>query len=342
MIAVLVLGGSGFVGRHLVARLVAAGCRVTVPSRRPARARSLTVLPAVRVVDADVHQDSALAPLIAEHDAIVNLIGILHGRPGRYPPAEAGSRAGQWPLDVAALDIGPDFGRAHVDLADRVVRLAPPGMRLIHMSALGAQAAPPAELPSRYLRSKAAAEAIVSASNLAWTIVRPSLLFGEGDSSLSLFAALQGPLPVLALPRAKARFQPLWVGDLARAMAACLVDPRGRLTVGRAFEVAGPTVMTLADMVRLAGQAAGHRRPVIGLPDGLGRLLAALMEIAPGPTLMSRDNLASMSIDNVLPANATPLLPVFDIVPRPVDEVLPSYLGRLHTDFDEARLRAGH
>lgn len=340
MTRVLVAGGSGFVGRHLVARLASAGCQVTVPTRHPPRARSLILLPGVTVVEASLHDDGAVAALLAEQDAVVNLVGILHGRAGPYPPSDASRPAPAWPLDVAALSVGPDFGRAHVGLADRFVRLGRPGLRFIQMSALGAQAAPPARLPSRYLRSKAAAEAIVQASSLDWTIVRPSVLFGEGDSATNLFAALSGILPVLALPRASARFQPLWVGDLVQAMAACLVDPRGRQTVRRAYEVAGPAVMTLGEMARLCGLAAGHRRPVIGLPDGLGRLMASVMEKLPGPTLMSADNLDSMSLDNVLGTDANPLLPVFGIVPRPIDEVLPSYLGNLHTRHDVARARA--
>ncbi len=340
MTRVLVTGGSGFVGRHLVAQLAANGCHVTVPTRYPPRARPLIVLPHVRVVEASLHDDAAVASLLEGQDAVVNLVGILHGRPGAYPPPDQEAASQRWPLDVAALQVGPDFGRAHIGLTDRLVRLSPPGLRFVQMSGLGTQAAEPARLPSRYLRSRAAAEAVVRASSLDWTIVRPSVLFGDGDSSTTLFAALLAWLPFMILPRADAKLQPLWVSDLAKALAGCLVDPRRGQTSRQAFEVGGAEVMTLAELVRRSALAAGHRRPVIGVSDGLGYRMAGLMEKLPGPTLMSTDNLDSMALANVLGADARSLLSVFGIVPRPLDEVLPTYLGRPKTRYDLARTRA--
>jgi NADH dehydrogenase len=173
--------------------------------------------------------------------------------------------------------------------------------RIVHVSALGAAA----DAPSHYLRSKAAGEAALLASGLDVTILRPSVIFGEDDRFLNLFAQLQRWTPVLPLPSAQTRFQPVWVHDVALALVRCLEDGT---TAGRTFEAAGPTVYTLAELVQLAGRCSGHERLVIGLPMGPGRLQAAMMRLLPGEPLMSADNLDSMRADNV----ATGMLPGLD------------------------------
>ncbi len=332
MTRILVTGGSGFIGSRLVPLLEAAGCEVTVPTRHRERARHLLVLPKAVVVPGSIHDDATLARLVDRADAIVNLVGILHGRTGRADGDEYG--------------VGPDFMKAHVHLAERLVAAATrrsadtsrPPLRFVQISALGVDADDVSRLPSRYLRSKAVAERIVRASPLDWTILRPSVVFGEGDSFLSLFATLQRFLPALALASTQARFQPVHVDDLAHAIRNCLVGPYALQTRQRTFEVAGPAVYTLEQLIRLAGAASGHARPIVTLPDGLGRLQAGLMEWMPGPTLMSRDNLDSMKVDNVATGPVDPLL---GIDPVSIESVAPRYLAQGDSPYNAERRHAG-
>lgn len=292
---VLVLGGTGFVGRQLCERLVRAGHRVTVPTRRAIRAREVALLPGVTVVQASVHDPAALAQLLPGHDAVVNLVAILHG-------SEA------------------DFERVHVELPRKLAAacLQAGVRRLLHVSALGADP----NGPSKYQRSKARGEVVLRDAGLALTVLRPSVIFGSGDRFLNLFADLQALAPVVPLAGAGTRFQPVWVGDVAEALVRALQRPD---TVGRAYECAGPDVRTLAELVRLAGHWSGHPRPVFGLPDGLARLQALLMELAPGEPLMSCDNLDSMRVDNI--ATGAPGLAELGIEAASLASVVPGYLG---------------
>jgi len=228
---VLVLGGTGFVGRHVVPKLVAAGHRVVVPTRRRDRARPLFLLPTCTVVEADIHDRGALARLARGTDALVNLVGILH---------ESGRDT---------------FARAHVELPRNAIAACRDAgvRRLVHMSALNA--AP--DGPSRYQRSKGEAEALVEASGLDWTIFRPSVIFGRGDSFLSMFAKLVRLMPVVALASADARFQPVWIGDVAHCFATAVDDPR---TVGQRYDLCGPAVYTLRELVAKVGAITGHPR----------------------------------------------------------------------------------
>jgi uncharacterized protein YbjT (DUF2867 family) len=311
--SVLVVGGAGFIGSHLIAKMALTGCRVTVPTHRYAHARHLLALPNVDdVIEADVHDDAALDRLLKDKDAVINLVGILHGRAGA-----PGTR------------YGPDFANAHVELPRRVVAAcARHGVhRYLHMSALGADR----DGPSMYARSKADGE-IAAFSNPAVgaTVFRPSVVFGEGDRFLNLFARLQKWLPVMLLGGADAKFQPVYVGDVAQAFVNALDDER---TIGRIYELAGPTVYTLRELVRLAGRYAGHPRPVIGLPDAIAGIQATLLEHAPGAPLMSRDNLDSMRVDNVAHG---PIAAELDIQPTALEAVAPYYLqgGRPHAGVD--------
>lgn len=315
--SVLLLGGSGFIGSRIAARLAADARRVVVPTRNEERARALLTLPTVHVVQADVHDDARLASLMRAADAVVNTIGVLHG--GRGSPWGAG------------------FQRAHVDLPARVVALARENgvRRVLHISALGVLDDGERSLPSMYLRSKAAGERIVrEARELQSTVFRPSVVFGPGDAFLNRFAALQKWLPVFPVGRAEARFQPVFVGDVASAIVNALDTPA---TFGRCYEIAGPEIYTLRELIRFAGQLSGHPRPVIALPDTLGRLQALVLEMLPGPKLMSRDNFDSMSIDNVASA---PIAPELGVVPTPLEAVAPLYLHERVMRLGEERRRA--
>ena len=295
----LLLGGTGFVGRSLCEALARAdpALRVVVPSRRPERAKRLAPLPALQLVRADVHDAAQLEALLDGCDAVVNLVAILHG-------------------SAAA------FERTHVELPRKLASAcrAQRVKRLVHVSALGADV----NGPSRYQRSKGRGEAVLRDAGLELSILRPSVIFGADDRFLNLFARLQALFPVLPLAGAKARFQPVWVGDVAAAIVRCLLD---RSTIGLTIECAGPQVFTLAELVRLAGRWSGHRRPVIPLPDALGRLQALAMELVPGEPLMSRDNLDSMRVDNVA-TGTLPGLVGLGIEARSLDSVAPGYLRR--------------
>jgi NADH dehydrogenase len=301
--SVLVLGGSGFIGSVLCGKLVerfgAGSAQIVVPSRHVTRARHLQLLPTVRIAPADVHDDATLARLVRGRDAVVNLVGILHGR-------EA------------------DFERVHAQLPRRLAQAcAGAGVnRVVHVSAIGADA----KAPSRYLRSKAAGEAALATKGLDLTVLRPSVVFGEGDRFLTTFARLQALLPVVAIPAPQARFQPVWVDDLAAAIVRSLDD---RSTIGETIECGGPEVLTLEELVRIAGRASGHRRRVVGLPAAIARIEAFFLEALPGEPLMSRDNLDSMRVPSVV-SGALPGLARLGIRPTGVEVIAPLYLGRAH------------
>ncbi len=302
---VLVLGGSGFIGRHLIAKLAETGRRVIVATRRFEHAKHLQVLPAVdAVVEADIHEDATLDRLMLGMDAVINLVGILHSKPA-----------------VPGAPYGPDFARVHVELPRRIVSAcAVNGVRrYLHMSALGADAT----APSMYLRSKAAGEAAAfSHSAVGTTVFRPSVVFGEEDRFLNLFAAMQKILPLILLPAADAKFQPVYVQDVAQALVNALDNDR---TIGHVYELAGPQIYTLRELVRLAGAFSGNVRPVFAMPPALAHWQAWLLERLPGVPLMSRDNLDSMTIDNVPSGTIAPEL---GIRPAALEAVMGERLAR--------------
>jgi uncharacterized protein YbjT (DUF2867 family) len=308
--AVLVLGGSGFVGRHLVSQLASAGRRVTVPTRRREHAKHLILLPTVDVVEADIHDGAVLERLVGGADSVVNLVGILNE-----------ARRG-------------DFARIHVDLTRKVVGACRTAgvSRLLHMSALGADP----QGPSRYLATKGEAEAIVAASGLSWTIFQPSVIFGREDRFLNLFARLERVLPVIALACPHARFQPVFVGDVVRSFIRSLPDDA---THGQRYPLCGPKIYTLRELVAYVGELAGHRRPILSLGPTLSMLQARMMEWLPGP-LLSRDNILSMRKDSVcdceFPAQ-------FGFAPAALDAVVPEYLSvtAVRSRFDIYRAHSG-
>ena len=302
--AVLVVGGSGFIGRHLVASLAAAGIRVTVPSRRRERAKHLILLPTVDVVEADVMAPDVLARLCAGHDAVYNLVGVLHSRRGR--PEERG-----------ANEYGPDFARVHVELPQKIVAAcrATGVRRILHISALGASSS----APSEYLRSKAFGEKVLfAAEDLDISVFRPSVVFGPEDAFLNQFATMARFLAVIAVPCPQARFQPVYVGDVARALHFALEEPEAG---GKAYELCGPGVYTMKELVELVCAITGRRRLVVGLPDRLSYLQAWMLEHLPGK-LMTRDNYRSMQVPNTCDAPFP-----FNLHPQALEAVAPLYLA---------------
>ena len=258
---ILIIGGSGFIGSAITAKLSAQGKRVLVPTRRRERAKHLITLPTVDVIEAGVQDANTLAGLMQGMDAVINLVGVLHS------------------------DIGTPWGKrfqtTHVDLARQVAEAcAAAGVpRLLHMSSLGADS----NAPSMYLRSKAAGEAAVTtalreaAACTALTVFRASVVYGQGDKFINLFAWLQRYAPVVALGKPDAKLQCIWVEDVAQAFVNALDAPH---TFGKTYELGGPKVYTLKQLVEYAGQVSGHPRMVFGLPDRLAYLQAWMMEVA--------------------------------------------------------------
>lgn len=299
---VAIIGGSGFIGQALAAALASRGKSVRVITRKREHAKDLWLLPKIQIIEANPHDEAALHEALENAQSIVNLVGVLHSKPGK-----------PW---------GPDFDAAHVKLPARIARCMSRRKirRLVHISALGAAE----HAPSMYLRSKAAGEAALRSNQaLDLTILRPSVVFGPGDQFLNLFAKLQKLSPVIPLATPHARFQPIDVRDLANAIANCLENTA---TIGKQYECVGPDVLTLYEIVHWAGVYAGCPRPIIPLPDGMAWMQAWIMEILPGRPLMSRDNLASASIPNVGSGPMSPDLGIRN--PQSLHAVAPTYLGK--------------
>ena len=291
-----IVGGSGFVGRAVADHLCERGIRVRVLTRSRPRAMPIAVLPTAEIEVVDPHDVPALTRAFDDMDAVVNLVGILHEGSGRT------------------------FRACHVELPRKVVQAchAAGVQHLVHMSALGASA----DGPSAYQRSKAEGEGAVRAAvgALPFTIFRPSVIFGEGGGFVDLFASLVRLFPVIPLARADARFQPIWVEDVARSIADALGNPR---CFGKTYELAGPRAYTLREIVAFVAGTLGLKRAIVGLPGPLAQLQALALELLPGK-LMTRDNLRSMSVDNV---SAAPFPEDFGFRPAPMESVVPAYLA---------------
>ena len=319
---ILILGGAGFIGGHLAARLVADGRRVVVPTRRRERYRRLILLPTIELAQADIHDDATLARLVAGQDAVINLVGTLNGG--------AAKRSG--------ASYGPGFAQAHVELPRRLVAACEKAnvRRLLHVSALGADP----KGPSMYLRSKGDGEAIVAAArDLRPTLFRPATVFGRNDFFLNRFKFLAKLLPVLPIGSAGARVQPIWVEDVADAIFNALDNED---TIGKTYELCGPRIYTIGELAAFSARASGHPRRIISLSPGPAHLAARLMELGPGAPLVSRDNLDSLTVDAVASRQPYVAAPELGISPSPLELEAVTYLSGTspQTRFDRYRARA--
>ena len=301
---IVVLGGSGFVGRLLVKHLAEQGHRVTVLSRNLSSHLDRLLPPGVTLREMDVYDAEALRQAIAGADAVVNLVGILN---------ESG-------------DDGIGFRHAHVELTKRIIDACRANgvRRLLQMSSLNAGRG-----NSHYLRSRGEAEAAVKASGLDWTIFEPSVIFGTGDGLFTRFAALIKYPPVLPLACADTKFAPVYVGDVVEAFSRSLRD---RSTIGEVYELYGPDVFTLRQIVQMTARQLGLKRLVIPLPDILGRLQGLVCDFVPGKPFSS-DNFRSLQTDSVGGIDGLFRL---GIAPTRVAQVLPDMLG--NSDDRQTRL----
>lgn len=301
---ITILGGSGFVGRELIARLIRRGHRLRLLTRNARPPAHLAMLPNIEFRRANVHDEAVLKREFTGSDVVINLVGILN---------ESGFR-------------GRGFHLAHAELARKVVAACTAAQvpRLLHMSSFGADVG----APSFYLQSKGLAEQHIrqAPSTLAWTIFRPSVIFGTHDSLLNRFAQL---LPLsrgwIPLARCETRFAPVWVSDVARAFERALQDPA---TAGRGFDLGGPETFSLKELVELTGRLSGTPAKVIPLPDFLGRLQAGILDFVPGKPFSS-DNFRSLQLDN---APSTAGLTELGITPTALSTIAPTYLGEAGQD----------
>jgi NADH dehydrogenase len=295
----LILGGTGFVGTAITQRLAREGHSVLLPSRSPQRHPDLAVLPRIRLTAADIHDPATLNRLAAGVDVVVNLVGILN---------EGGHQ-------------GAGFRHAHTQLAEKVLAACRSNgvRRLLHMSSLRAQP----DAPSHYLRSKGAAEQLImeSPTDLAWTIFRPSVIFGRHDSLTNRFADLLTVLPALPLARAGARFAPVHVADVVEAMVRSLDLPASHRAI---YELGGPQIVTLGELVKYVAAVTHKRRWIFGIPDWTGYCQALVFEYLPGKVL-SIDNFRSLELDSVPQTDGFTHL---GIHPASMAAVVPRYLGR--------------
>lgn len=294
-----ILGGSGFVGHNLCARLTEAGHQLRVLTRRSEPHRDLLVLPTLELVECNVHDLDALTQALAGCDVVINLVGILNEK--RHD--------------------GSGFRRAHVELPRKVIEACRANNihRLLHMSALGADAE---HGPSFYQRTKGEGERLVHDSGLTVTTFRPSVMFGNHDSFFNRFGGLLKLTPgIFPLACANVRFAPAFVGDVVEAYTRAIDNPA---TYGKGYELCGPRIYTLRQLVEFTASQLGLKRLIVPLPDWVARLQANILEYFPGKPF-SRDNYLSLQVDNVcsgdFPAE-------FGIIPHSLESEVPKYLHR--------------
>ncbi|MBI3571170.1 MAG: complex I NDUFA9 subunit family protein [Gammaproteobacteria bacterium] len=298
---VCLLGGSGFVGKRLATRLSETGHDVVILTRHRERHRDILVLPTVRLAEGDVHDANFLRHQFRGRDTVINLVGILNEK-GRS---------------------GKGFTRAHAELPEKIVKACRESgvRRLLHMSALHAARM----APSHYLRSKALGEEAVhraESPDFHVTSFRPSVIFGPGDGFLNRFASLLRLAPgVFPLACPDARFQPVYVEDVVRAFTESLDNHK---TFGNRYDLCGPRVYSLREIVAYVAKQIGKRVCIVGLPDALSYLQAAALEFVPGKPF-SLDNYRSLQIDSVCEKGFPE---VFGITPASLEEIAPGYLRK--------------
>jgi uncharacterized protein YbjT (DUF2867 family) len=319
---VTIFGGSGFVGTHLVQILARKGYRIRVAVRRPDLAgatRMLGGVGQVMPIQANLRNEDSVRRAVQGADIVINLVGI-------------GAQKGK-----------QSFNAVHVEGAAAVARAAKAAgaARLVHMSALGVDKA--ADV-SAYARSKLAGEAAVFETFPEAVVLRPSIMFGQGDGFFNLMGTLARMFPALPLIGGKSLFQPVFVGDVAEAFAKAA---EGEVKGGRVYELGGPDVETHKALLERILREAGRNRLVLPMPNGLAKLVAGLVGILPGKPVITGDQVELLNVDNVVSPEATKdkrTFAAFGITPKTMDEILPTYMWRFrrHGEFDRDNKPAAH
>lgn len=295
---ITLFGGGGFVGRHMAQALMAAGARVRIAQRHPERAYAIKALGNLgqsQFVAVDATKAGSVAKAMIGSDAVINLIGVLKG----------------------------DFTAAHLTTARNIAEAAAAaGATMVQVSAIGADA----DSPSAYGRSKAEGEAAVRAALPQSIILRPSIIFGRGDQFINRFAGMirtASALPLTPVPvvSGDTKFQPVFVGDVAAATVAALADPAA---AGQTFELGGPQVIAMRDLLAWIGKATGHEPLLLDVPGIAASALATLTGWLPGAPITS-DQLAMLGRDNVVAEGATGLA-ALGVAGTPMDAVAREWL----------------
>lgn len=313
---VTVIGGSGFVGTQLVQDLARRGYRVRVAVRRPDLAghlRPLGTVGQIQPVQVNVRNMDSIVAGISGSDAVVNLVGILH---------ESGRQRFRAVHAMGAANVAQAVKAAGIET-------------LVHMSALGADA----DAESAYSRSRALGEQEVLKAMPKAIIIRPSLVFGTDDNLFNRFGAMARLFPALPLVGEHTKFQPIYVGDLAEALANA-VD--GKVKGGKAYELGGSEVVTMRGIMELVNLHANRNRPLIPVPEGLAKFIATFAQILPNP-MLTVDQVISLQSDNVVSPEAEKekrTLKAFGVTPTPLNDVLPDYMWRFrkHGEFERVEI----
>jgi uncharacterized protein YbjT (DUF2867 family) len=319
---VTVFGGSGFVGTHLVQLLARKGYRIRVAVRRPDLAgetRMFGTVGQVMPIQANLRNEASVQRAVAGADIVINLVGI-------------GFERGKQRFDAV-----------HAQGAGLVARAAKAAgaTALVHVSALGVDKA--AEV-SAYAASKRAGEVAVLEGFPDAVVVRPSILFGQGDGFFNLMGTLARMFPIMPLVSGKTLFQPVYVGDVAEAIAKAA---EGEVKTGRIYELGGPDVESHKALMERILREAGRKRPLVPFPAGIAKLGAAILGILPFKPLVTGDQIELLGIDNVVSDEARKdkrTFAAFGIAPQSMDEVLPTYMWRFrrHGEFDRDNKPPAH
>ncbi len=293
---ICLIGGSGFIGTELAAQLISAGKNIRVLSRDLRKMKSLRVVPTVDIHQVDPHDETALTQAFTNQDVVINLVGILNQSVGK----------------------GGTFAEAHTELARNIAAASKKAgvKQIIQISSLHADAE---SGPSEYLRTKGQACDILRDSGVPLTIFCPSVVFGNGDGLFTRFANLLHAMPFMPLACADARFAPVYVGDVARQIKQAIDDPE---FIGKSINLCGPEVFTLREIVQYTADVLEIKRPIIGLPNGIAKIQAWVMEWVPGKPF-SRDNYNSMQVDSVCEDSDSRQ-------PTSVQKIVPTYLGKMN------------